>query len=167
MNRFLNIATISSIIWFGTAFLAWVKVTDPHSESVVTLGTLIGQELSTLSLLIPGIVFLMTLIARYQKLAKVLIPAAALIATAGIWFVYTSDWLSSSAVLELIAAQTGQASVTSFVLQNQSGVMIFVVIGAITVSLLTAATIQKPQKITARDSEVSGDSPTQELWDLQ
>lgn|GEM_PF-298697 len=167
MNRFLNLATLAVLLWFGTAFLPWVKVLDPHSDTLPQLGNLVGAELTALSLLVPAITLLIVVISRYQKLARVLVPVASLIAAAGTGLVYFTDLASYVAVSDLIANTTGQGSTAGFQLEPQIGSLAFTVAGALSVVLLVVAAFQKNVHTKGGASKSVTESSTQDLWDLQ
>ncbi len=167
MNRYLNLATMSALLWIGAAFLPWVKVIDPHSDNVPSLGSLAGAELTALSLLVPAITLLIAIISRYQKLARILVPLSALIAAAGSWFIYVSDLGSYVALSELIAKTTGQGSTAGFQLEPQIGTTTFAIVGALTAALLVVASFQGQTTTKTRTSKNAPESSTQDLWDLQ
>lgn len=167
MNRYLNLATFAVLIWFTTAFLPWVRVIDPHSEAAADLGSLTGSELTALSLLIPAITLLISVMSRYQRLRLVLVPAAALLSIIGIWMIYVADFGSYPAVAERIAVSTGQGSIAGFQIENQVGVLTFMVAGALTAALLAASAFQRSNKTRQATVGQEPQSSTQDLWDLQ
>lgn len=162
--RYLNLATLATAIWWSTVLFEWAKITDPHSAEV-SFG-LSGSELSQTLTLLPAIVILIALIARYQKVPNQIMFLASAVALWASYSAFTLNAASTPAAVEGLENLTGIAGVVG----SQS-----LTFGPLTYSLLAiviaglsfmAGLAGKQVKNPLVDRGAEPDDP-RSLWDSQ
>ena len=92
MIRLISLGTLVAALWLSTSLLAWVDVRDFHSDQSTLIGTLIGSELNPLTSLVPLIVLLVSLIARYRLLSRSMAAIASVISGVVIVVLLLTSW---------------------------------------------------------------------------
>jgi hypothetical protein len=169
MIRLISVGTLVAAAWLSTSLLAWVDVRDFHSEGSTLIGTLIGSELNPLTSLVPLIVLLISLIARYRLLSRSMAAIACVISGAVIVVMLLTSWSDASAVIELISSTTGLATATGFGVVIKIGYWIYLTMAGITGVIFALAVFQpgrskQPYKSNPL-TETNTDS--RNLWDEQ
>jgi hypothetical protein len=169
MIRLISVGTLVAAVWLSTSLLAWVDVRDFHSDESALIGTLIGSELNPLTSLVPLIVLLVSLIARYRLLSRSMAVIASVISGAVIAVLLLTNWSDASAVIELISSSTGLATAAGFGVVIRFGYWIYVAMAGLTTLVFALAVFQpgrsrKPEQLGS-SAETSPDP--QNLWDEQ
>jgi len=169
MIRFISIGTLAAALWLSTSLLTWVDVRDFHSDDSALIGTLIGSELNPLTSLVPLIVVLVSLIARYRALSRSMSAIASLITVAAVVVMLTTDWSDASAVVELISSTTGLATVAGFGVVVKAGYWVYVVLAAVTALIFAVAVFQPGRNAQTGKSTETAEINTdpENLWDEQ
>uniref|UniRef100_UPI0040485D04 hypothetical protein n=1 Tax=Aquiluna sp. TaxID=2053504 RepID=UPI0040485D04 len=126
MIRLISLGTLVAALWLSTSLLAWVDVRDFHSDQSTLIGTLIGSELNPLTSLVPLIVLLVSLIARYRLLSRSMAAIASVISGVVIVVLLLTSWSDASAVIELISSSTGLATAAGFGVVIRFGYWVYV-----------------------------------------
>jgi hypothetical protein len=169
MIRLISVGTLVAALWLSTSLLSWVDVRDFHSDESTLIGTLIGSELNPLTSLVPLIVILVSLIARYRLLSRSMAAIASVISIAVIVVLLLTSWSDASAVIELISSTTGLATATGFGVVVKFGYWVYIAMAGTTALIFTLAVFQpgrseNPEQSSA-PAEISSDP--QNLWDEQ
>ena len=167
MTRYLNLATISAAVWWVTVLLGWVDVFDQHSSDDGFLGRLAGTELSAIWGLLPAIVLLMTVMARYRSLRLVMPAAASLVSIAALIISFSEDFGDSGAIENLIATSTGILGAAGVQASLLFGFYAYQIMSAVTFLALLFGLFARGKNSPAgsRVRDESEDSPN--LWDEQ
>jgi len=169
MIRFISIGTLAAALWLSTSLLTWVDVRDFHSDDSTLIGTLIGSELNPLTSLVPLIVVLVSLIARYRALSRSMSAIASLIAVSAGVVMLLTNWSDSSAVVELISSTTGLATAAGFGVVVKAGYWVYVGLAAVTALIFAVAVFQPGRKTqTVKSTETAEiNTDPENLWDEQ
>jgi hypothetical protein len=169
MIRFISIGTLLTAVWLASSLLTWVDVRDYHSDDSALIGTLIGSELNPLTGLVPLIVLLISMIARYRALSRAMAGMASMIAVAVVIVILLANWSDSNAVLELISSATGLATSSGFGVVVKSGYWIYLGLAIITAVIFAIATFLPGREQPAgRNVEtVYIKAEHENLWDEQ
>ena len=132
MIRLISLGTLVAALWLSTSLLAWVDVRDFHSDQSTLIGTLIGSELNPLTSLVPLIVLLVSLIARYRLLSRSMAAIASVISGVVIVVLLLTSWSDASAVIELISSSTGLATAAGFGVVIRFGYWVYVLMAVVT-----------------------------------
>ena len=162
--RYLNLATLATAIWWSTVLFEWAEISDPHSSAISL--ALTGSELSQTLTLLPAIVILVAMIARYQKVPNQIMFFASLVA---LWAGYSSFTLNAAATpaavegLENLTGIAGVVGAQSLTFAPLVYSLLAVVIAGVSVMAgLSGKKIEKP----AQNSDSEPDDP-RSLWDSQ
>lgn len=169
MIRFISVGTLVAAVWLSTSLLAWVDVRDFHSDDSALIGTLIGSELNPLTTLVPLIVILVSLIARYRLLSRSMAAIACVISGAVIVALLLTSWSDASAVIELISNSTGLATAAGFGVVVKIGYWVYLGMAGVTAVIFALAVLQRGR---SKQPEKSGTRPEtnedpRNLWDEQ
>ena len=169
MIKLISIGTLVAALWLSTSLLSWVDVRDFHSDESTLIGTLIGSELNPLTSLVPLIVILVSLIARYRLLSRSMAAIASVLSGAVIGVLLLTSWSDASAVVELISSATGLATAAGFGVVVKFGYWVYIAMAGVTGIIFALAVFQpgrskKPEQSIA-STETNSDP--QNLWDEQ
>ena len=169
MIKLISIGTLVAALWLSTSLLAWVDVRDFHSDESTLIGTLIGSELNPLTSLVPLIVILVSLIARYRLLSRSMAAIASVISGAVIGVLFLTSWSDASAVVELISSSTGLATAAGFGVVVKFGYWVYVTMAGVTALIFALAVFQpgRSQKPEQSSPSAETSSDPQNLWDEQ
>jgi hypothetical protein len=169
MIRLISVGTLVAAVWLSSSLLAWVDVRDFHSDESALIGTLIGSELNPLTSLVPLIVLLISLIARYRLLSRTMAAIASIISGSTIVVMSLTSWSDASAVIELISSTTGLATAAGFGVVVKIGYWVYLTMAGVT-GLIFALAVFQPERsgLSDRSSTVTdtNDDP-ENLWDEQ
>ena len=169
MIRLISLGTLVAALWLSTSLLAWVDVRDFHSDESTLIGTLIGSELNPLTSLLPLIVILVSLIARYRLLSRSMAAIASVISGAVIGVLFLTSWSDASAVVELISSATGLATAAGFGVVVKFGYWVYIAMAAVT-GIVFALAVSQPGRSKKPEQSVASaetNSDPQNLWDEQ
>ena len=169
MIKLISIGTLVSALWLSTSLLTWVDVRDFHSDESTLIGTLIGSELNPLTSLLPLIVILVSLIARYRLLSRSMAAIASVISGAVIGVLFLTSWSDASAVVELISSATGLATAAGFGVVVKFGYWVYIAMAAVT-GIVFALAVSQPGRSKKPEQSVASaetNSDPQNLWDEQ
>ena len=169
MIRLISVGTLVAAVWLSTSLLAWVDIRDFHSDESTLIGTLTGSELNPLTSLVPLIVLLISLIARYRLLSRSMAAIASVISGTVIVVLLLTSWSDASAVIELISSTTGLATAAGFGVVVRIGYWVYLAMAGVTGLIFALAVFQpgrsrQPEQSSA-STETSADP--QNLWDEQ
>ena len=169
MIRLISLGTLVAALWLSTSLLAWVDVRDFHSDQSTLIGTLIGSELNPLTSLVPLIVLLVSLIARYRLLSRSMAAIASVISGVVIVVLLLTSWSDASAVIELISSSTGLATAAGFGVVIRFGYWVYVLMAVVTAVIFALAVFQPGRSTKPERSSASAaiNSDPQNLWDEQ
>ncbi|MEZ7904498.1 MAG: hypothetical protein QMB74_03325 [Aquiluna sp.] len=169
MIRLISVGTLVAAVWLSTSLLAWVDVRDFHSDESALIGTLIGSELNPLTSLVPLIVLLISLIARYRLLSRTMAAIASIISGFVIVVMSLTSWSDASAVIELISSTTGLATAAGFGVVVKIGYWVYLTMAGVTGLIFALAVFQPGRsKLPDKSSTVSETNADPEnLWDEQ
>ena len=169
MIRLISLGTLVAALWLSTSLLAWVDVRDFHSDQSTLIGTLIGSELNPLTSLVPLIVLLVSLIARYRLLSRSMAAIASVISGVVIVVLLLTSWSDASAVIELISSSTGLATAAGFGVVIRFGYWVYVLMAVVTAVIFALAVFQPGRSTKPEQSSTSAaiNSYPQNLWDEQ
>jgi hypothetical protein len=169
MIRLISLGTLVAALWLSTSLLAWVDVRDFHSDQSTLIGTLIGSELNPLTSLVPLIVLLVSLIARYRLLSRSMAAIASVISGVVIVVLLLTSWSDASAVIELISSSTGLATAAGFGVVIRFGYWVYVLMAVVTTVIFALAVFQPGRSTKPEQSSASAaiNSDPQNLWDEQ
>ena len=169
MIRYISIGTLAAALWLSTSLLTWVDVRDFHSDDSALVGTLIGSELNPLTSLVPLIVVLVSLIARYRALSRSMSAIAALITVLVAVSILLTDWSAASAVVELVSSSTGLATAAGFGVAVKAGYWVYLGLAAVTALIFAVAVFQPGRTAQTLNSTGKAQINTdpENLWDEQ
>lgn len=169
MIRLISVGTLVAAAWLSTSLLAWVDVRDFHSDDSALIGTLIGSELNPLTSLVPLIVLLISLIARYRLLSRSMAAIASIVSGTVITALFFNNWSDSNAVIELISSTTGLATTAGFGVVVKLGYWVYIAMAGITGLVFVLAVFQPGRSIKPEQSSASAETnlDPQSLWDEQ
>lgn len=165
MNRFLNLTTLATGIWWSTILLTWTQISDPHSSGARF--ELAGSELSQTLVLTPAIVLLTSLIARYRKISNLVMLFAATVAVWSSYLAFNLNPAASPAAIDGLEKLTGVAGSVGLATDTAAPIS-YVALGVIVaiLSILSARSKQKSQTSSSEQSEADLSDP-KSLWDAQ
>lgn len=167
MSRFLGLTSLVSALWWLTVLFPWASVRDQHSITDGLIGTLTGSEIGPVWSLFPAIVLLMTVIARYRSLSRLMAIVAGLSALAALIMLLGTNLVESGSVQSLVANSTGIASTSTVQLTLQFGYFGYIVMNVVTVLVLVATVFRRRAKQTTRSVKPEESSDSTSLWDEQ
>ena len=169
MIRLISVGTLVAAVWLSSSLLAWVDVRDFHSDESALIGTLIGSELNPLTSLVPLIVLLISLIARYRLLSRTMAAIASIISGSTIVVMSLTSWSDASAVIELISSTTGLATAAGFGVVVKIGYWVYLTMAGVTGLIFALAVFQPGRSgLSDRSSTVTDTNADPEnLWDEQ
>jgi hypothetical protein len=169
MIKLISLGTFVAALWLSTSLLAWIDVRDFHSDESTLIGTLIGSELNPLTSLVPLIVLLVSLIARYRLLSRSMAALASVMSGAVIVVLLLTSWSDASAVLELISSSTGLATAAGFGVVIRFGYWVYVLMAGVAAIIFALAVFQPGRSTKPEQSDTTAEinSDPQNLWDEQ
>lgn len=165
MNRYLNLTTLLSAVWWSTVLFSWATISDAHSEGIAF--DLAGTEISQTMLLTPAIVILVALIARYRKTPNQIMLFAALVALWSAYLAFTLNPAASPAAIEGLEKLTGVAG-TIGVASTTVAPTAYLVLSLVVMILSVLAAFSKPaagKQVSETNEEDAMDPKS--LWDSQ
>lgn len=163
--RYLNIATLLAAVWWSTILFEWAEISDPHSAGVSL--TLTGSELSQTLTLMPAIVILVAMIARYRKIPNQIMFFAALVGFGAAYLAFTLNAAATPAAVEGLENLTGIAGVIgaqSLTLGPLSYSLLAIVVAGMSVMSALSAPGEKESRPRS-DNEDPSDPRS--IWDSQ
>ena len=163
--RYLNFATLLAAVWWSTVLFDWAQVSDPHSSGVAI--TLTGSELSQTLTLMPAIVILVAMIARYRKIPNQIMLFASLVGIGAAYLAFTLNAAATPAAVEGLENLTGIAGVIgsqSLTFGPLSYTLMAILVAGF--SLLAALGSGADKEPSAR-SEAEEPSDPRSIWDSQ
>jgi hypothetical protein len=165
MNRYLNLTTLFSAVWWSSVLFTWATISDAHSEGIGF--DLAGTEISQTMLLTPAIVILVALIARYRKTPNQIMLFAAFVALWSAYLAFTLNPAASPAAIDGLEKLTGIAG-TVGVASTTLAPTAYLVLSLLVMILSVLAAFSKPanQKQAAKTADEDPSDP-KSLWDSQ
>ena len=163
--RYLNVATLLAAIWWSTVLVAWAEVSDPHSSGVSI--TLSGSELSQTLTLMPAIVILVSMIARYRKIPNQIMFFAALVAFGAAYIAFTLNAAATPAAVEGLENLTGIAGVIG-VQSLTLGPLSYSLLAVLVAGVSVMSALTSPEE-RVREATNDGQDPSdpRSIWDSQ
>lgn len=163
--RYLNIATLLAAAWWSTILFEWAEISDPHSEGVSIMLT--GSELSQTLTLMPAIVILVAMIARYRKIPNQIMFFAALVGFGAAYLAFTLNAAATPAAVQGLENLTGIAGVVG----GQSltfGPLTYSLLAIVVAGVSVLAALSAPGEREVRPkSEGEDPSDPRSIWDSQ
>lgn len=143
----------------------WAQVSDPHSSGVSL--TLTGSELSQTLTLMPAIVILVAMIARYRKIPNQIMLFAAVVGIGAAYLAFTLNAAATPAAVEGLENLTGIAGVIgsqSLTFGPLSYTLMAIVVAGFSILAALSSPVDREPRV-----QTEGEDPSdpRSIWDSQ